>query len=302
MKLHQLHDKFTKEAFSNKERAIAFFKAFLPEALLKAVDLEELTVLEESYITKELSAYFSDIVFDIPLANHNDRLHICLLFEHKSAPDPHIQIQVGSYIFNHWMKALKNKKELQPIIPIVYYQGIQKWIIPAITDLFAAYPQSVSGYLPKFEQIFIPIQSLTEEQILKVKDALMISAILSQRFTLNPEQLLSELERIYRLLPENTLERNFVTQIFVYTLHYIKFDKAQIAAIMDNIAKPLQKDFISTYDMIVQEGVEKGAMEKNIDVVLKGFSNGIDIEVLAKLTQLSKEEVTSILKENGVTL
>ena len=47
------------------------------------------------------------------------------------------------------------------------------------------------------------------------------------------------------------------------------------------------------------EGRMEGEQQKLIEVVLNGFDNGISIALLANITNLSEEEVTAILIENG---
>ncbi|MBK9583919.1 MAG: Rpn family recombination-promoting nuclease/putative transposase [Saprospiraceae bacterium] len=54
---------------------------------------------KESYINSDLSEYFSDLVFDAKVLGQSEHLDIALLFEHKSAPDKNVLIQVGFYMF-----------------------------------------------------------------------------------------------------------------------------------------------------------------------------------------------------------
>ena len=63
--IHNPHDKFVKDVFADKERAIAFFEQFLPEEILAIIDLRTLEYQPNSYITSELSEIFSDMLFKI---------------------------------------------------------------------------------------------------------------------------------------------------------------------------------------------------------------------------------------------
>ena len=69
---------------------------------------------------------------------------------------------------------------------------------------------------------------------------------------------------------------------------------------------------MSTYEAIKQEGIEKGEQigiqkgeqigiqKKEVEVVLNSFNNGIEISLIANITNLSENEVTEILKKHGM--
>ena len=65
---------------------------------------------------------------------------------------------------------------------------------------------------------------------------------------------------------------------------------------------------MSTYEAIKQEGIEKGEQigiqkgknEEKVKVVVNSFKNGIDISLIANITNLSEDKVIMILKENGM--
>ncbi len=57
---------------------------------------------------------------------------------------------------------------------------------------------------------------------------------------------------------------------------------------------------MSTYDMILDEGLQKGLKEGLQKVVVNGYQKGLSIELLASMTELSKEEVIEILKTKNL--
>ena len=82
-KINNIHDKFVRETFSDKARAISFFEKVLPDALKTNLDISSLEVLNTSYMTDELKEYFSDLVFNIQLISDREKkVAISLLFEH----------------------------------------------------------------------------------------------------------------------------------------------------------------------------------------------------------------------------
>jgi hypothetical protein len=49
-----------------------------------------------------------------------------------------------------------------------------------------------------------------------------------------------------------------------------------------------------------EKGEEKGKNEKAIEVVLKGFENGISLSLLSNISGFSEAQVIAILKENNL--
>jgi predicted transposase/invertase (TIGR01784 family) len=109
--IHNIHDKFVRETFSDAERAAAFFEIALPEQLTAQLNLKTLKCQNESYIDSELKEYFSDLIFEVSLKNDPGvKTDVVLLFEHKSSPDKHVLIQVGYYMFAHYFKSIRHGK------------------------------------------------------------------------------------------------------------------------------------------------------------------------------------------------
>ena len=49
----------------------------------------------------------------------------------------------------------------------------------------------------------------------------------------------------------------------------------------------------------IQKGEQFGIQKKQVDVVLKSHDNGISIELISNITNLSEDKVIAILKEHG---
>ncbi len=300
----------------NTERAAAFFEQMLPENILKVLSLETITIIQESYVTEELKEYFSDIVFHIKLKESiEEELEVALLFEHKSYPDKHVAFQVGHYMFSHWMKCIKDKKKLRPIIPIVYYQGAKAWNVPDIYKQFSTYPSSILEYVPGLKHLFIALNSLSNEAILKMKNSLMAAAVLAQKRRYDPIAIVEDIQRIFELFPNNYGERNFFEMIIVYLSNVSEIEEEMLNKAIESIPEPLKHDIMTTYQQLIEKGekvgiekgekvgiekgIEKGREESVIQVILNGFDNDINIKLLSNITNKSEDEIRKILIENG---
>ena len=84
-KVQNPHDKFFKDTFSNPLVVRDFVENYLPEPILKLVDLNELEIQNGSHVDEELSEVFSDMLFRTKINQRDGYLYF--LFEHKSYPD-----------------------------------------------------------------------------------------------------------------------------------------------------------------------------------------------------------------------
>ncbi len=53
-------------------------------------------------------------------------------------------------------------------------------------------------------------------------------------------------------------------------------------------------------DGLYLKGVSQGLSQANVEIVIKGFKNGISIELLSKISGLSTEKISTLLKTNNL--
>ncbi|MBK9257473.1 MAG: Rpn family recombination-promoting nuclease/putative transposase [Saprospiraceae bacterium] len=294
-KIHNIHDKFVKASFSDPDRAAAFFENFLPEILLKEIDLTSLKPVQESYIQGDLSEYFSDMIFEVS-SNSGDAIDIVLLFEHKSSPDKYVLIQLGHYIFAHWLKCVNEGKKLKVIVPFIYYQGKQKWEQPNLTTLFPKVNGTIASYIPILNHLFIALNSLPDENISQIRNKMMAAAVMAQKKGINLMKLADDFIKILELFPETAQGGNFLEQIFVYVISVSDISKPELNKAIESIPSNIKENIMTTYTRIKEEGKIEGKIESKIEVILNGFDEGLNISLLANITHLSEDEVINILR------
>ena len=308
--IHNLHDKFVKASFSDVDRAAAFFEQFLPEELQKSLNLTTLKSIQESYIQADLNEHFSDIVFEVKTTDDNP-IDLVLLFEHKSAPDKHVLVQVGHYIFSHWVKCINEKKELKVIIPLIYYQGKKKWEKPKLLNLFPRVEGSLNQYIPAINHVFIALSTLSDENISQIRNRLMAAAILAQKKGIDFIKLEEDLKKILKLLPIEIEPGNFLQLMFVYIINVSEIPQPEFKKAIETIPQTIKTNIMTTYAQIKQEGILEGeqkgklegklegTLEGKIEVILNGYKNGLSMELLANITDLAVSEVEKIIKDQG---
>jgi predicted transposase/invertase (TIGR01784 family) len=161
------HDKFFKEVFSHKDGARDFFTHYLPEEILKLLDLKEIEIVKESFIEKDLKEYFSDLLYKVSLAKSPAYLY--MLFEHKSYPDRLTALQVLEYMVKIWRLHLKQNpgKGLLPlIIPLVVYHGAEPWRSGTrLMDLLSGPTEALARYIPDFQFLLYDLTKYKDEDI-----------------------------------------------------------------------------------------------------------------------------------------
>ena len=298
--IHNIHDKFVRESFSDPNRAIAFLERFLPDEMIINLDLPTLKVLQESYLNEELKEHFSDLLFEVSLRNNAaTKTDIAILFEHKSSPDKHVLIQVGHYMFAHWVKCLAERKKLKVIIPMIYYQGKKEWNLPELSSLFESYPDYIKNYVPKLTHLFFALNTISEDKIETIRDAMMAAAVIAQKWRINPVKLQADFERIFKLFPLKDPNWNFLEKIIVYALNVSDVTEEVLAETIKSIPQPIKDSIMTTYDRIVQKNRNEGKIEGKIEVVLNCFDQGISMTMISNIADLSEAEIIRILKEHN---
>ena len=116
------HDVFWKLLFQRIDCVMEFFQFLLKEKS-KWLELENLRIIEEISYRKKKLMY--DILYEVTIRNSEEKLYF--LLEHKSRRAIDFQIQMLKYklVIHKWQK--KEFGKMYSIIPILFYQGLEKW-------------------------------------------------------------------------------------------------------------------------------------------------------------------------------
>ncbi|MFK7979639.1 MAG: Rpn family recombination-promoting nuclease/putative transposase [Saprospiraceae bacterium] len=155
-------DNFFKVIMRETENARAYLVNFYP-SIADLLDLDSLQLSNTSFTNPKFKSFDSDIVYRCRFKGTEKAIYFSLLWEHKSEPEEYVAIQVGLYIMQALYTLEKSKDtELEPIIPLIFYNGKTSWQPKTITELFQQHPffDSIKDYLPNFQFLFkiLPIR------------------------------------------------------------------------------------------------------------------------------------------------
>jgi len=313
MKVQNPHDKFFKETFSNVEVARDFMQNYLPEPILKIVDLQTLDIQKDSFIDENLKETFSDMLFQAKINQRDGYLYF--LFEHKSYTSKTVALQLLNYMVRIWeQKAIKeNVRQIPVIIPILIYHGKEKWEIGnTLADLITDYdvlPEEVKEMTPNFRYQIYDLSQFTDEDIKGNAQLAITLSIFRDVFQKSSQVFLDTIIQAARAINE-LKEKETGIQYFETCMRYIlnagpQLSKDQLKSVLKQIelTYPEGSEVTMTLAEVfrnegIDEGLEKGRKEGEMQALLK-----MAVKVLTKkFGTISKEDLARMETLNTASL
>jgi predicted transposase/invertase (TIGR01784 family) len=304
MNLKNPHDKFFKETFSNVTVAKDFLTNYLPESVMKHINIATLEPQKDSFINKDLEESFSDLLFKADIAGHEGYLY--LLFEHKSYPDKGIALQALRYMVEIWeAKMDKEANRLPIIIPLVIYHGKADWRIPSslgnILNGYDQLPADLKVYIPNFDYLLYDVSVYTDEKIKGIAQTKIGLTLLRDIFTADTDKLLQSFYRSVHYL--NELEdRQTGIEYFETMIRYLLSSAKQLTERdMDEMIRKIEKTFLEGSELAMtladilreegrKEGREEGRKERGTEILAETALQML-IERFGKVPQDIKEAI-----------
>ncbi|WP_286945573.1 Rpn family recombination-promoting nuclease/putative transposase [Acetobacterium sp. UBA5834] len=295
-KIQNPHDKFFKEIFSNPLVARDFIENYLPEPILKIVDLNELEIQNGSHVDAELSELFSDMLFRTKINQRDGYLYF--LFEHKSYPDRMVALQLLTYMVRIWNQKVnrENDTHIPVIIPLVIYHGKTQWKIgPMLSDLimdFEMLPEEVKQMTPNYRYQLYDLSQFSDEEIKGNAELMIALSIFRDVFKKTSQEFLETIFKAARALDELE-EMETGLQYFETCMRYIltsglPLSKDQLNTVIKQLAVTYKKGSEVTMTLAevlreegFEEGIEKGKKE-GIEEGKKELAIGLAINRLTK--------------------
>ena len=147
------HDRLFRTVFSDPTEAATFLQAHLPATLVNRLEWSNLALVETSFVDEALRESESDLLYTAPMKGSEQGAYLYLLFEHQSKPDKWMRFRLLKYMCHIWdesFKANPEQIELSPILPVVFYQGANRWHYSSeFADLFPMSERN-ERFLPRF--------------------------------------------------------------------------------------------------------------------------------------------------------
>jgi predicted transposase/invertase (TIGR01784 family) len=260
------HDKFFKETLSNIDIARDFIFNYLPKDILNIIDTEEMEIVKDSFIEKNLRETFSDLLYKVKIKEKSGYIYI--LFEHKSYPYRLISFQLLKYISRIWDLSIKQRNagknvELPLVIPLVFYHGKEKWnISPKLSGILEEIPKEINDYMPDFKYILYDLSKYSDEEL---KGSLVLRIFLELTkniFTEDIDKKLIEVFSLFKKLEGKETGMQYFEVIIKYILN--TRDDLTINSLKEAVKQTIperSEDIMTLAERLREEGKKEGKIE-----------------------------------------
>ncbi|MEI7989507.1 MAG: Rpn family recombination-promoting nuclease/putative transposase, partial [Chloroflexota bacterium] len=165
--ISQAHDAFFKEMFNQLEPTRDFLANYLPPEITGLLNMDTLEICKDSFVDAALQAHYSDLLYQVNLQSTHTPMWIYVLFEHKSAPEPQVALQLLRYMVRIWEQAGKQNLPLMPILPLVVYHGRSRWTVGhQFQTLFEELPKAMRTHVPDYTYHLCDLTQMKEKDII----------------------------------------------------------------------------------------------------------------------------------------
>jgi len=304
-----IHNDFFITTLKDKKNAQDFLKEALPKEITSLINFENLEYCDNTYILPDFKNYFSDMVIKTTIKEQPADIYF--LLEHKSTPPKanELFLQILSYIFAMFQEDHKNKKDFRIVLPLVFYHGVQKWNIPTeFKELFKVDAIFKDNIL-NFNYTLYDTANLNLETgdyldyNLKLKSSLIALKSAFDKKDLN--SALRVLDNLYQIGAFNHLTD--FEPFIIYLIYTKNITKEKFIQLVQSKNKKGGEIMLTFEAYFTEKGIEKGIQkgrregrqegkregikEEKISSVKNLKALGVDLEIIAKATGLSIEEV-----------
>ncbi len=292
------HDKFFKMTFSNELDTRAFIDKFFPKDIREHIDLDSVKLIDNEKLTKGYKKYQLDLSFDCKFKGKESKFY--LIFEHKSALDKFVLLQILNYMVVTWETNLKQNKDLIPIIPVIFYQGKEKWnMSEEFSDQFKSIKSDkdlsfLSKYLPKFKHILFDTKNLSNSMIeegLKENISLYFKLAALKYCKSGNKDESEELKKIFALVYHSIKEQglDLLNEEILIVINYvsINYGPEKTQELISEIGG--EEELITLTKKWKMEGKEEGKIEGKMEGMLLDAQDMVLNAIEAKFDAFSPE-------------
>lgn len=292
------HDELFKEAFSHIESAVGFFQSYLPTELRSRLDWESLKLQPGAYTDEALRGSESDLLYTVQIDRHPALLYC--LFEHQSTPDAWIPLRLLRYILGIWEQYRKQNpgcKKLPPVLPLVLFQGGEKWSADLSLSARIDIPDGLAPYQPEFQHLLVDLNHINADDL---QGTLIVKASLLA-LKASHQGIHHELPRLFRLLAEITQQDNSPGMIRALLRYICVVDNdTDLTEYMKQVeamnVPELEEELMTIAEQLRKEGREQGMQQGVQQGMQQGMQQGVQQEAAKTLLKILNKRFGSVSK------
>ncbi len=289
------HDALFKSMFSSPEYATAELAGLLPSALAQRLDWSTLTVVPGSFVDDALAASATDLLFEIRC--HGEPLHIHLLFEHQSTPDPRMPYRLLRYMVRIWERA--GTAELVPIVPVVLHHSESGWTTPRSFDEMIGLDRfvgtGIEPFVPRFAFILDDVSHQSDEEIAARVPSLMVrltlAALREARRAGDGPALVRKLAALVIDVYRAGGPREALGRVLRYLMTVAGPNDPQpfLEALDREVGPEIKEQAMGLLDAMLEKGRKEGKAEGKAEGLLEGRRGILEKQLQLKFGSLSEQ-------------
>lgn len=271
--LHHPHDHFFKAMFGHTEVAADFLRHYLMPEVAALLEPNSLRIRKDSFVDPALTEHRSDLLYQVRLRDGGEG-YVYVLFEHKSAPEPAIGLDLWRYLARIWEQTRKagGGGPLPLILPVVIYHGREPWRLSTeFAGFLAELPPALAAFVPNFRYWLVDLSAYSDEAI-RGEVVLRVTLLLFKYIF--REELRERLPFILGLLADLLTQRSGLDYLET-VLRYVAGATDRVNR--DDLRRALEQTWVrgeQTMATIAEEWIQEG-MQKGLQQGLQqGLSQG----------------------------
>ncbi len=311
----KIDDKLFRDVYGRPGNAVGFLRNFLPPNILKALDLNFLSVDKKSYLSEEYREHYTDLVVKTRFkGNTEEPVFVYFLLEHKSYVPARPAFQLLRYMVEQWYDLEKKGvlgSKLPPIFPIIVYHGEKRWTHGIhFHDIVNIPHDDMKPYIPNF-QYFLS-DAATEDENRYHTSVVIKCWFMVVKYIKDPimrEKLFEIVKLLHDFLDQDEASE-YVDIFFKYLANTDNsITRTDAVEAVETIFKDRGVDMVKGWAKeYMEEGMEKG-MEKGMlfearEMVLEAldikFSSNIPADVHAQIQALNNKILLKRLLRSAI--
>jgi predicted transposase/invertase (TIGR01784 family) len=307
-----MHDRWYKKIFSDPGVVEDLLRSFVKEDFVKSLDFSTLRKLNNSFISPSFKKREADVIYEIH--SNNEIQYIYILLEFQSTVDHFMALRMARYVFEFYQEVLKlnKKKRVNPVFPILIYNGDAKWTAPEQFSELLEKSSLPAKYLPEFRYFKIAINEIPKRELVKIKNAVSTLFYLENS---SPEDIINNKKELISLLKAVFLkEGSEIVQVlfdWIYSKNKLSGQVEKIISIESlTEATSMLEAAVKRHNNKIKEismqqgmqqgmlqGMQQGAMQTALQVARRMLERDMSPSLIHKITSLPLKKISELKKE-----
>ncbi len=171
------HDRGYRLLFSHARTVKDLVRGFVREPWVEDLDFRTLRQLTPDSISGQLAGEFEERVSDViwQVRRRGQSVYVVIILELQSTCRKDMALRMAVYVLLLYQRLVKKQplkrgEKLPLILPIVFYNGDQKWWAPLdVADLIESAPESLAKYRPSMRYCLIDVKRCPLAELEKLR-------------------------------------------------------------------------------------------------------------------------------------